>query len=243
MSSISILMPTRKRTVLAEKSINGLISKAGDQSKLELLLAIDNDDTETIDWLNNGYLEEFRKNFTATITPVRFDRLGYHQMNQYLNELARLSTKDWLFFWNDDAEMQTDNWDAVIYKLNGFFGLLRAQVTNHPHPFALFPIVPRKWYELLGHLSATCQTDRFIFEVAYKITVQQFIVNIPVNIEHDRYDLTGNNNDEVYKERVYMEGNPANPLQADSPEAQAQMWKDSMKISKFLAQQRGVILP
>lgn len=242
MSTISVLMPTRKRTILAEKSIDGLLSKAKDQSSIELLLAVDNDDVETRKWLDTHYLAKAKSQFKSTVTPIYFDRLGYHQMNKYLNTLASLSKGEWLFFWNDDGNMITNAWEQIIYHYNGLFALLRAQVVNHPHPFALFPIVPRKWYELLGFLSSTCQTDRFIYEVAVKVKVQECLINIPLYLEHDRFDLTGNNNDEVYKERIYMEGDPTNPDHADSPEAQASVWWSAMVISKYIAIQKGINL-
>ena len=44
MSKISILLPTRGRPELMKKSIEGLLSKASNPGRLELLLGIDNDD-------------------------------------------------------------------------------------------------------------------------------------------------------------------------------------------------------
>lgn len=243
MSSTSIILPTRKRTNLAEKSIDSIVSKAAHQENLEVLLTIDADDNDTKSWLDNHYREKFQKTYKASLKEIVFpERLGYHRLNEYVNHAAGASHGHWLFIWNDDANMLTDNWDAILYRATGYFGLFRANVKNHNHPFALFPIIPRLWYEMLGYISPTTHVDRFIFEVSYRIMVQPFIVNIPIDIEHDRYDLTGNNNDEVYKERIYMEGDPKNPKHADSPETQAMVWRDSMKISKYLAQQKGTAL-
>lgn len=245
MSSTSVLLATRKRPELAEKSIDSLVSRTASQKDLEILLAIDPDDTETKTWLDNHYRAKFEQTYPeAKLIDVVFsERLGYSRMNEYLNKLCEVSTKEWLFVWNDDATMETENWDELLYRMKGFFGLVRAQVSNHNHPFALFPIVPRTWYNLLGYLSPNAQVDRFIYEVGHRVMVQQFLVNVPIYILHDRFDITGNNNDEVYKERVYMEGDPKNPMHIDSPEIQAIIWRDSMKVTKHLAKARGLILP
>ena len=244
-SSTSVLLATRKRPELAEKSIDSIASRTANQKNLEILLAIDNDDTETKNWLDNHYRAKFEQTYPeASLVEVVFpERLGYSRINEYLNKLCEVSTKEWLFVWNDDAMMETHSWDNILYQLNGFFGLVRAQVSNHNHPFALFPIVPRAWYNLLGYLSPNAQVDRFIYEVGIRVMVQQFLVNIPIYIMHDRFDITGNNNDEVYQERVYMEGDPKNPKHIDSPEIQAMVWRDSMKVTKLLAQSKGVNLP
>lgn len=235
MSIISVLLPTRKRTKLAQKSLETLINKAEKPEEIEILLAVDSDDTETLEWLKSDFVE----NSKIKILSIVFERLGYHQMHKYLNQLTKVSKGDWLFFWNDDAVMISNNWDAIVRQMDGTFAVLRTQVTNHPHPYALFPIVPREWYTELGFLSDTCQSDRYIYEVATKIQVQQCMINIPVYMEHDRFDLTGQNKDEVYDQRVYMEGDRSNPLHADSPQAQASVWRSSMKLSKFLMERNA----
>lgn len=230
MSIISVLLPTRKRTKLAQKSLETLISRAEKPEDIEILLGIDNDDSETKEWLTSDFILQSK----IKIIPIMFERLGYHQMHKYLNQLTKMSKGDWLFFWNDDAIMVSNSWDAIIRGMDGNFAVLRTQVTNHQHPYALFPIVPREWFNELGFLSDTCQSDRYIYEVATKIKIKNCMINIPVYMEHDRFDLTGNNKDEVYKQRIYMEGDPTNPDHADSPQAQASVWRASMKLSKYL---------
>ena len=44
---ISILLPTRKRTAAVIKSIGSLLANAKDTSRIEILVAYDNDDEES----------------------------------------------------------------------------------------------------------------------------------------------------------------------------------------------------
>ena len=223
---ITVLLPTRGRPQLAWRSLQSLINQATEPHNLEILLAIDNDDTDTL------------KFFTAKRYPVKllkFERLGYKKLHMYLNTLAKHATGDWFMFWNDDAMMLTRQWDRQIYKHAGEFVLLRMPVKNHPHPFALFPIIPRTWYDLLGVISTTTQADRYIYEIMSRVLVKRCIVDIPVVCYHDRYDLTGNNKDTTYEQRTYMEGDPTNPEHIDHVDTQARIWTSSMVISRYLA--------
>jgi len=127
--------------------------------------------------------------------------------NEYLNELTKHSRGSWLFFWNDDAVMETQDWDQIIRDNAQEFYLLRAE-TNHQHPYAIFPILPKKWVEITGHFSPHQINDAWVSQVAWMLDI---VITIPVMINHERYDLTGKNGDDVYKNRPMLEGNPSNP--------------------------------
>ena len=203
---ISILLPTRGRPKPLEQCLRTLLDRAKDPSRIEVMLAFDNDDSENIKHFVDvvqPYLDDLGVEYSA----IQFERLGYMRLNEYLNELARHSQGSWLFFWNDDAVMKTQDWDQVIRDNGQEFNLLRAE-TNHEHPYAIFPIVPRKWVEITGHLSPHQINDAWVSQVAWMLDI---VITIPVMVQHERYDLTGKNGDEVYKNRPMLEGNPSNP--------------------------------
>ncbi len=81
-----------------------------------------------------------------------------------MNELALNSDASWLVFWNDDAVMETQDWDKEIIKHEGEFKLL-AFHTHHDHPYSIFPIVPRKWLDLLGYLSPHQISDAWLSQM------------------------------------------------------------------------------
>ena len=202
---ISILLPTRGRPKPLEQCLRTLLDRAKDPSRIEVMLAFDNDDAENIKHFVDviqPYLEDLGVEYSA----IQFERLGYMRLNEYLNELAQHSQGSWLFFWNDDAVMKTQDWDQVIRDNAQEFYLLRAE-TNHEHPYAIFPILPKKWVEITGHLSPHQINDAWTSQVAWMLDI---VKTIPVMIHHERYDLTGENLDETFKERIMLENMPGN---------------------------------
>jgi hypothetical protein len=202
---ISILLPTRGRPKPLEQCLRTLLDRAKDPSRIEVMLAFDNDDTENIKHFVDvvqPYLDDLGVEYSA----IQFERLGYMRLNEYLNELAKHSQGSWLFFWNDDAVMKTQDWDQVIRDNGQEFNLLRAE-TNHEHPYAIFPILPKKWVEITGHLSPHQINDAWTSQVAWMLDI---VKTIPVMVHHERYDLTGENLDETFKERIMLENMPGN---------------------------------
>ena len=200
---ISILLPTRGRPKPLEQCLRTLLDRAKDPSRIEVMLAFDNDDAENIAYFVDviqPYLDDLGVEYSA----IQFERLGYMRLNEYLNKLAKHSQGSWLFFWNDDAVMKTQDWDQVIRDNAQEFNLLRAE-TNHEHPYAIFPILPKKWVEITGHLSPHQINDAWTSQVAWMLDI---VKTIPVMIHHERYDLTGENLDETFKERIMLENMP-----------------------------------
>ena len=76
------------------------------------------------------------KNGVVVAKPKVFKPLGYEQLNVYVNLLCHSSTGGWLFLWNDDAIMQTKDWEVEIQKYDGQFKCL-APKDNRDCPFAI----------------------------------------------------------------------------------------------------------
>ena len=51
MKRISVLLATRSRPKMLEDSIDSLLSNVSDSTNVEILLGVDNDDQETIDFI------------------------------------------------------------------------------------------------------------------------------------------------------------------------------------------------
>ena len=205
-NKISILLPTRGRTTQLDRSVSSLLDLAADPGSIQWLFGFDNDDLETFKWFQQHVLPKIIKS-GAQYTCMGFEPIGYVKLHEYVNQLASKATGDWFVFWNDDAVMQTQGWDTEIVSHTGTF-CLQAFETHNKHPYSIFPIVPKKWYELIGHLSKHQLNDAWLSQIAWMLDI---VVRIPVEVKHDRYDLTGNNNDKTYKSRIIYEGNQNNP--------------------------------
>jgi hypothetical protein len=231
---IAVLLPTRGRTVALTRSVMSLVNRVRDVSKIQFLLAFDDDDEVGIKhWEENlqPLLDDRGVDYTALV----FEPLGYIRLNEYVSELARNSDAAWFMFWNDDAVMQSQNWDEEIMKYQGQFKCLAVH-THREHPYAIFPIIPREWLDVFGYLSPHQINDAWISQVSYMLDILE---RIPVWVEHDRFDLTGNNGDETFRNRPMLENQPNNPEDFHSNKWHAKRLQDTEKLAQYL-KDRGV---
>lgn len=218
--NISILLPTRKRTQALTKSVTSLLERAENPANLEILIAYDNDDTESSEYFaENGDWVQLMKKYNTNTQVAECEPQGYLNLNTYVNGLAEASKGHLLMFWNDDAEMLTDNWDSLVWQNKNYFGLLRMPCVNQPHPFALFPIIPAKWTEIFGCVSPVNHSDWWIYNVCVRMNR---IKNLPIEVIHNRADVNGENNDETYKNNSYaLDGrSPHDPRDYSHPQRQ-----------------------
>lgn len=228
---IAVLLPTRGRTDALSRSVISLINRAVDLPHLELLLGVDSDDTvgkEHIEKELQPWLDSKGVNYKV----IEFEPMGYYRLNEYVNSLALESDADWCFFWNDDALMETSSWDRIIAKHTGEFKLLAVH-THRDHPYSIFPIVPRDWLAVLGYLSPHPLSDAWLSQIAYKLDIWE---RIEVYVTHDRSDLTGNNDDDTFKNRTMsqLEGNPANPKDFHNPSWISLRMQETEKLSVYM---------
>lgn len=236
--NVSVLLPTRSRTEQLLKSLNSLLTTVSNTSDIEILLAFDNDDTESFEYFNNEIIPELEK-YGVSYKALKFPPLGYPRLNQYVNHLAGHARGQWLFFWNDDAEMQTQDWDIEFSKWDGHFRVLAVH-THNEHPYSIFPIVPVEWFKLLGYLSSHPLNNAEISQIAYILGIFE---RIDVWVEHDRFDLTGNNHGDTFESRRLLEGNPAQPGDIAHKDARAKRYQMADRIAWFLKIQGESVKP
>lgn len=226
---ISILLATRGRTTALDKSIRSLVERADDITRVQLLFAMDKDDTVGVEFFQatvKPYLDSKKVAYTAML----FEPMGYTRLNIYNNKMAAQTSCHWLMIWNDDAIMDTDGWDREIMAYQGQFKLLAVH-THRDHPYSIFPIVPRKWYELLGYISPHPTQDGWVSQQAYMLDIWE---RIPVWVTHDRFDLTGNNLDDTFRTRAMLEGKPSDPQDFHSVQQMELRHRDAAKLATYI---------
>ena len=229
-SVISVLLPTRGRRDVLKTSIESLVNKANQPSRLEILFGIDEDDEGLSDYIKDELAPFFNKHSIEARASV-FKPLGYENLHIYVNTLAGAATGEWLFFWNDDCLMDSQGWDDVIREHDGEFKLLAPKDNHDGHPYAILPIIPKDWFILMGHLSQNAQNDAWLSHIAYMLDIFE---RIDFNFTHDRADITGNNDDETFKNRKYMEGNPIDPKDFGHQDMQNARVSSASKIAWYL---------
>lgn len=226
---LAVLLATRGRCEPLMTSLRSLVDLADHPENIEIMLAFDRDDTVSTEYFRTT-VEPWLQDRDMAYTAMMFDPLGYINLHVYNNHMAKNSQAAWFVIWNDDAVMQTQGWDTEILRHRDEF-LLLAFHTHNDHPYSIFPIVPRKWYDLLGYISPHQAQDAWVSQQAYLLDIWH---RIPVHVHHDRFDLTGNNLDETFRNRQVREGNPSDPLDFHSTEQTAIRHKDCFKLASYL---------
>lgn len=207
-----------------------LLDNVKDPTCLELLFGLDEDDNDVIEYIKTEIAPILQEQGVESRANI-FKPLGYENLHNYVNTLAQSATGEWLFFWNDDCLMQTKDWDVVINSYTGQFKLLAPKDNHNGHPYAILPIIPRDWFILIGHLSQNAQNDAWVSHIAYMLDIFE---RIDIEFIHDRADITGNNDDDTFKNRKYMEGNPEDPKDFGHPDMQNARVATAHKIAWFL---------
>lgn len=168
-SIISVLIPTRQRPGALERSISSLRDQAHMPDLIEFCVAVDPDDSIPV--------------IPGIKLHIPSHRYGYGLLHEYYNDLARISSGDWLFIWNDDAIMLTSGWDTFIRKQPP--ALLWSYV---PEALGMnvFPVVPAAWAQHLGHLSLNHSIDMWLIDVGEQLNRR--VHHIPVTVSHQKME-------------------------------------------------------
>ena len=209
---IAVLLPTRARTAALRLSVISIMNRVLDINSVQLLFGFDNDDEIGLKYFSTDiqpWLEEKGAHYSVLL----FAPMGYEGLNLYYNGLAEQASADWLFIWNDDAIMESTGWDKIVNSNAGEFKLLKVRA-HREHPYSIFPIYPKTWYDLFGFVSRHQMVDAELSQEAYMLDILKIV---DIHVTHDRHDITGNNQDETAKKKVAFEGNPADPRDFHHP--------------------------
>jgi hypothetical protein len=185
MPEISLVFASRGRWADLSLTLGRLWQLADDQADLEAIIAVDPDDTETQE---RAMLPPGARLWVAP------ERYGYQGLHHYLNAVAKQADSPWLMWWNDDMRMQTRGWDTII-RLSPQ-GVLWPRA-NHVHHANIVPIWPKAWSDAAGLVTPTMHMDTWLQYVAEQLGCHH---KVPIEVIHDRADVTGGHDDQTYHE-------------------------------------------
>ena len=240
---ISLLIPTRNRTKSLRRLFDSIKETCNSTGNLEVLLRIDEDDIETI-----RFIEEYSKNSKLLIRTVIGKRgKGYVDMHKKMNELCQISNGKFLFFFADDVQFMTRNWDEKIlatynsmYSDNIFW--IRTSHMEEGNPWATFFVITRDWYNVTGHFGTCYHQDTEFNYVAKHVGREIFIKDIVV-VHHRADSKTGTVDGEI--DQTHVEGRmaaDAGLLQGRSiysPQVQANIIVDVIKLLRRIKSLQG----
>ena len=158
-NKISILIPTRERSVKFERFLKSILKTTLRKYRCEILVLIDLDDPEKVKYL------ELIKNYNECQIDIKIYHNALNTHAKRNNFLALRSTGDILFPANDDMLFVTENWDHLLdiefskNKKNSPLCVWVNSGNKYPYLFCHYPIVNRIWYQKLGYIG--CELFNF----------------------------------------------------------------------------------
>jgi hypothetical protein len=197
---VSVLLPTRNRISLVERSVKSLLSNSQTPDCIEIIAAYDEDDLASKQYFQSPEWHTLVELFGAQEKTMQCPSWGYHGLHRYYTTMGQQASGQWLLIWNDDAVMLTTDWDQHVQFNKDFIGMLHMTTENFKPSLTLFPLIPRIWLDLFGEISQHQLNDSWIQDICHEADAVQ---EIPVTVFHDRYDVTGNNLDATFQNRRY----------------------------------------
>lgn len=191
---ISLLCPTRERPNRISEMLESIIQTVENPQNVEIFFYIDSDDPTK---------DEYSQTISHTLKkyPIKFKRCQLHigppiSISQSWNVLAKLCTGDILMMANDDLVYATKAWDNLIIE----------ETLKHPDEIycmwcndlsplstqCAFPIVSRKWVNILGYFTPgifqfRCN-DTWIYNLGKIINRLHYNAHIIIEHRHVVYD-------------------------------------------------------
>ena len=150
---ISLLCPSKNRSLKFQRMSKSLIEKTSDPSRIEILICFDQKEKE-IDLYNKHISDLINDGF---IVKKFFENLNTHAKRN--NFLANKSDGHIIFPINDDLIILTSNWDNIIdkefSKINDNEPLclwINCDRKYKNLDYSAFPVINRYWYNLIGYI-------------------------------------------------------------------------------------------
>ena len=210
---ISVIIPTRNRIENLKRVINSLKHNANSPDNYEILLGIDNDDTNIYE-------------FDGNVKIINFERLGYLQFHKYTTKLVIESKGQLIWSLPDDCEILTKNHNEFIEKNSLLKNIdklyLKPKMTcgYNDWKFSIIPVFNKKWLEITGRISENSQTDLWLGHIADDLNIVHdvdILCNLfePSNgLQHDSVNFYTRDKDEweIDKEKIkkYLDENKLN---------------------------------
>ena len=240
--NFSLFLNTRGRVGLLCDLLSSVESTADSPSEIEIILGIDKDDYETLNFLDHLDLVVSDLDLKDNISFYADNRPT--NLHVKMNFLASQAVGDNLFVLNDDVKFVTPGWDTLILdslKRNVrepdniyYAGVLDTSVDKDPgRTYSSFPILTREAYDALGYfmsekfvgLGGDVHLWRVFEEVGRRIDIPE------VTLDHVRHNTIAKvmSPDEVAQRM--RENTWANPVDSWTVDIQEEVKRVNEKIT------------
>jgi len=158
---------------------------------VELLVKVDDGDRETVDGIMA--LRERTAGALALSVLVSPRGNGYRDLHHWVNSLAAHAKGDWLFVFNDDSKMTTQNWDQYLLRVIfprpwfGTWDICLINPTTINSDALQFPLLRRKAFEVMGHFSQSCHIDTWVNQIFSFMSMGWLYSNVAQDRPHQEH--------------------------------------------------------
>lgn len=227
----SVLLPSRGRPYGLVRAIDSFWSLAQDKSNVEFILKLDDDDHESIDVVEKLRAKGIPDLNIQTIVTPREE--GYRSLQTWWNLMAAKAKGDWLYVFNDDAYIKSQDWDQSLLRtvfLRPWFGAWKICCLWGPTidcDSKQMPILRREVYKAWGHITQSPIADTWIWQPMEMLRMCWRLDGIQVF--HDKEDMLRS----AEKSRLTTIGFDSDPT-LHSLEAKQKSVEDAMKLVNYL---------
>ena len=205
--TLSLLCPSRGRPEDLARFIESVAATANEPGRVEILVYVDDDDDTRFE-----YLAAMKRLMTGPLAQslANLDLIIDESLRTPLinNILAERATGDVLMIANDDQIFRTDGWDARIdeeaRKYPDDIYLMWFDDGRYGEKICTFPIVARRWVEILGYIEAPLfehfNCDLWTWQIGQMVGRLHYIGDVLV--EHLHPDTGKSPEDETTKRNL-----------------------------------------
>jgi len=175
---ISILIPSINGFELLSDCIDSLYDNLSEENDIEIIIKFDTGD-DIISQINNLPHSNDLKILISN------KGLGYGELHTFLNDMAKISTGDWIQPLNDDAIMTTLNWDKYLKKFDSNKPLILRHESCSGRVGDIgdyyFPYISRKYYDTVGRITGCPSYDGYLLMIANELNIWD---RLPIKFFH-----------------------------------------------------------
>jgi len=202
---ISIILPTRKRVEMLNETLYSIYSLADlNNSNFEVIVKIDFDDYETLDYIKN-WSNEYENLYFI----VSSRKKGFLNLVDFLEDMVDLAKGKYILVANDDMLVKTQNWNTILESLLTEFKIYFPYVNGYRESFWC---IPKELYTILGHIAPHNQSDTYLNWLGQALGIVEYIDNVKLYHHFDYTDETQTDKINVidvnYASRDYHRNSP-----------------------------------
>ena len=213
---ISLTLPTRSRVKSLTRTLDAIEATVMNPTQVEVLLRVDDDDTETLSYIN-------RTKFSYDLVPVIKPRSPelYRNIGVWHDEMSQVARGKLLMWYGDDCIPSPVGWDTLVPQYQDGFGIVNT-LENEGAPFNVVFFYTIKLYRTMQWLGTHPYNDRWLTDVVNDIPVLRLG-------QTDMY--TDHHKDNPPSQQV-----PGNPIISERFGEEQKQWVDIVnRIRKHLA--------